>query len=401
MRSAGSKLLFLTLEQDAHALQALCLVPSNCSTIPPRFRDFVQTVREGDWYQLTGHPHRTARGELSLYHSTTHDDPPPTLLAPALHNLPPPPAPPSAASPNSSNSSSSNPRHVDMLTRPAVTQTLRLRHLLEQHMHAFFSDAGFTHVRTPILAGDAGGATARAFQTTATALPSRQLRLRVAPELWLKRLVVGGLDKVYEIGPSFRNEGIDATHNPEFTTCEFYAAFATLDDLLSTTENLLTSLHAVLEPPKHTHLCALPPCPIAFTAPFPRLPFLPTLEAHLQQGPLPDLTADTPATRAALAALLTQRDRPLPSPPSLPRLLDALAAAVLEPLCAAPTFITHHPAALSPLAKHLRCPRTGQLVAARAELFIAGREYANMYEEENSPFAPGEVCGAAGETARR
>ena len=125
------------------------------------------------------------------------------------------------------------------------------------------------------------------------------------------------------------------------------------------------------------------PDDVSFTAPYTRLEFIPTLERELGHA-LPDLSA--PEAPDKLFEIMAQRKLDPPSRPNLPRLLDALASHILEPLCHDPTFITNHPACLSPLSKHFVCPSTGQTVAARAELFIKGREYANMYEEENSPF---------------
>lgn len=249
-------------------------------------------------------------------------------------------------------------------------------------------------INTPILTAGASGATARPFSTVATELASTTLNLRIAPELWLKRLVLGGMGKVYEIGPAFRNEGVDNTHNPEFTMCEFYWPFQNLDQLMATTENMLHTLFeqlSSLNPAMTSHLpdsivhrseADRSPKPF-FTKTFPRLPFVPTLEREMGL-PLPDL--DSPDATEQLQKLFTDKNLSRPANATIPSLLDALCAEYIEPLCGAPTFITEHPAALSPLAKSFRCPTTGHLVSARAELFIGRAEYANMYEEENSPF---------------
>ncbi|KAF2766203.1 class II aaRS and biotin synthetase [Teratosphaeria nubilosa] len=371
VRTAGSKLVFLDISDDPRTtLQAVCQLSKISPNEPPHaFKSFTRTARKGDWFSVTGHPHRTERGELSVLATTL-----PQLLSPSLHQIPETLDDPETKA---------RKRHIDSLVNPSSLRPLLVRHHIEKHLGTFLDTQGFIKVNTPILTPGAGGAVARAFETEATELEGQKLNLRIAPELWLKRLVVGGLNKVYEIGPAFRNEGVDATHNPEFSICEFYEAFATLDDLITKTETLLSEMQAYL----NLSIPNLPPLPIPLRGPYPRLEFIPTLESALNHA-LPDLTSPT-AQSDLLTLFLTHVPNVfahVPTDPTLPRLLDALSTLYLEPLCTHPTYLTHHPAALSPLAKHFTCPRTGQTVSARAELFIQGREYANMYEEENSPF---------------
>lgn len=383
VRTAGNKLLFLDLKQGDHTLQIVCkkdrldnLFNSSLNATTSPYKSFTRSVRKGDWYSITGHPHRSQTLELSLLASEI-----PTLLAPSLHQIP--------SQLDDAETKSKN-RHVDMLVHPETTiHTLRVRHVIENYLSTYFNAASFTKVLTPILSSTAGGAIARPFETEATELEGQKLHLRIAPELWLKRLVVGGLEKVYEIGPVFRNEGIDATHNPEFSTCEFYEAFATLEDLMRRTEELMRGLaeevkraNAVKSEPE-TEDERKRQLEVDIKPPFQRLEFIPTIETALGQS-LPDLSSDS--AQQYLLTLFKDHKVEVPASPTLPRLLDALAAHFIEPLCTTPTFITHHPAALSPLSKHTTCAATGQTVALRAELFIQGREYANMYEEENSPF---------------
>lgn len=336
------------------------------------FKSFTKVARKGDFFSFTGHPHRTGRGQLSLLVTEM-----PILMSPSLHQIPEVLDDPETRA---------RQRHVDMLVNPATIQTLRVRHIVERAMHDFFNAKDFIKVNTPILQSGAGGAVARPFETEATELQGETLNLRIAPELWLKRLIVGGMERVYELGPVFRNEGVDATHNPEFTICEFYAAKASLDNLMQWTETLLRHIDDhVSAAATQNHLSALDLPDLGLTAPFQVLEFIPTLEKALNQ-PLPNLSAAS--AHADLLSLFSDLNIPLPSKPSLPRLLDTLASTYLEPLTtAAPTFITNHPAALSPLSKHHTCPQTGQRISARAELYIHGAEIANMYEEENSPFA--------------
>ncbi|KAF2170182.1 hypothetical protein M409DRAFT_64520 [Zasmidium cellare ATCC 36951] len=366
IRTAGSKLLFIDVKQPDGTLQVVCqlgkLQDGDGNITSEVFKGIAKIARKGDVYEFTGWPHRTARGELSLLATDM-----PTLLSPSLHQIPEAFEDPEARA---------RARHVDMLVNPDAIRTLRVRHEVDAGLQEYFNDRGFTRVYTPILGAGAGGATARPFETEATEFNGEKLNLRIAPELWLKRLIVGGMHAVYEIGPAFRNEGVDATHNPEFNICEFYKAYTTLDDLMRMTASLLLHLSSHVKDSSFA---------VDALKTFEEVEFIPGLQSKLQHQ-LPDL--QSPRAQEQVLAIFDKYELVKPSNPTLPRLLDTLAAYFLEPLSNEnnPTFITHHPACLSPLSKHFTCPQTGQIVAARAELFINGREYANMYEEENSPF---------------
>lgn len=248
----------------------------------------------------------------------------------------------------------------------------------------YFIQSGFLEVETPLFDVNAGGAIARPFETVANEMSNTRLKLRIAPELNLKRLIIGGQDKIFEIGRSFRNEGVDNTHNPEFSTCEFYEVGATLPDVIARTEQMIHGLHTAIEALRPTYFASLSaPEDIDFSHPFAQLPFIPTIEKACGIK-LPDLSSPT-ATDDILTFFQTL-GLAIPPNPTLPRLLDALAETYLEPLCKNPTFISQHPEALSPLSKSYFDSETGQRVASRVELFIHGREYVNAYEEENSPF---------------
>jgi lysyl-tRNA synthetase, class II len=271
-----------------------------------------------------------------------------------------------------------------MLVNPKTGDTIRIRSHIIQYIRNFLLEDQFLEVQTPIVADSAGGAIARPFTTVATEFSDKQLALRVAPEIWLKRLIIGGMDRVFEIGPAFRNEGLDATHNPEFTTCEFYKSFAELNDLISMTEKMVSGIASLVSAQRKHPLKSLPePDPSLGATPFKRVEFIPAIEEALGEM-LPDLTGDH-ATEELLA-LCKKHSIKLPQSLKLPRILDKLAAIYIEPHCEAPTYIIHHPACMAPLAKSFVDRNTKQLVSARAELFIQKREMANMYEEENSPF---------------
>lgn len=132
-------------------------------------------------------------------------------------------------------------RHLDLLVNPDSSRILRTRSKIIKFIRDFFDKRDFLEVETPILSGKAGGANARPFETHAHAM-DMDMQLRIAPELYLKQLVIGGIDRVYEIGKQFRNEGVDADHNPEFTTCEFYQAYGNLESLMKDTETLLSEM---------------------------------------------------------------------------------------------------------------------------------------------------------------
>lgn len=273
-------------------------------------------------------------------------------------------------------------RHVELLLHPHGQDTIRLRSQIIKYIRHHLEDNEFVEVQTPILADSAGGAVARPFQTYATEFQDRELALRIAPELWLKRLIVGGFDKVFEIGPSFRNEGIDLNHNPEFTTCEFYQTYADIEALMKMTETMFLGLSRVVDALVQMDCRSLPRTNIAFSPPYKRLDFIPAIEVAIGSR-LPDLVLSD--SQPQLIALFNQHDIPLPTSPTIPRLLDKLSATYLEPQCMEPTWIVNHPECLSPLAKSFVHPDDQQRVAARAELFIDKQEFVNTYEEENSP----------------
>jgi lysyl-tRNA synthetase, class II len=320
-----------------------------------------------------GSPYSTNAGELSINAAEL-----PEIISPSLASLP---------KTLEDRETRIRNRHVDLLVNYSVADTIRARSRIIQHVREFLLKDNFLEVQTPVIADKAGGAIAKPFTTIATEFSEKTLALRIAPEIWLKRLIIGGLDRVFEIGPAFRNEGLDATHNPEFTTCEFYKAFADLEDLISMTESLFAGIAKLIIDLRQNTFKRLPLVDFStdqFTAPFKRIQFLPAVETGLGQH-LPDLSAED--AEQELMKLFKEKELPLPSSPTLPRLLDKLSSIYIEPDCVAPTFITHHPACMAPLAKSFLCPKTKQLVSARAELFVGKRELANMYEEENSPFA--------------
>jgi lysyl-tRNA synthetase, class II len=264
-------------------------------------------------------------------------------------------------------------RYADLAVHPDVRDVVMARSRIVSGIRRFLDERGYLEVETPVLQPLYGGASARPFTTHHNALDMK-LYLRIADELYLKRLIVGGLERVYEIGKDFRNEGIDRTHNPEFTMLEFYEAFADYEDMMTLVEQLIAD--AAEQVTGGAHTVEFEGVQLDFTAPFRRLPFLDALREYgsLDADHLDD---------AALAAAATKLGVEDADTLSRPKLLDELFKELVEPHLEQPVFITDYPRELSPLAK----PKRGnpQLVE-RFELMVAGREIANAFSELNDPF---------------
>ncbi|HSJ13707.1 MAG TPA: lysine--tRNA ligase [Longimicrobiales bacterium] len=264
-------------------------------------------------------------------------------------------------------------RYADLAVHREVRDVFIARARMVSAIRRFLDERGYIEVETPILQPLYGGASARPFVTHHNAL-DMQLYLRIADELYLKRLIVGGLERVYEIGKDFRNEGIDRTHNPEFTMLEFYQAFADYEDMMRLVEELIGT--AVAEVSGGALVCEFDGQRLDFSPPFRRLPFLDGLQEH---GGFDAAGAST-AELAERARVLGVEDA---AALSRPRLLDELFKELVEPALVQPVFITDYPRELSPLAKPKRGDRA---LVERFELMVAGREIANAFSELNDPF---------------
>jgi len=236
----------------------------------------------------------------------------------------------------------------------------------------FLEDRGYIEVETPMLQSVAGGAAARPFETHHNAL-GIPLTLRIAPELFLKRLLVGGFTKVFELNRNFRNEGISRRHNPEFTMLEFYEAYATYEDLMARTEELFVQI--ALDVKGDTGF-VYQDTRIDLTPPWNRMTFR---QALVEIGGVPEKELDD---REAIAERLTDLGSPVRQGQPIGKCLTKLFDLLVEPKLVQPVFITQYPIDISPLARR---NAENPEVTDRFELFIAGREIANAFSELNDP----------------
>lgn len=274
-------------------------------------------------------------------------------------------------------------RFLDMLSNDKTVDTFVTRHKILMSLRQFLTTEGFVEVETPTFHTIPGGAAATPFATRHHATDS-DLYLRVAPELYLKQLVVGGMERVFEVGRVFRNEDADYSHNPEFTSCEFYQAYATYEDLMVTTEHLLRTVatEATGSAVVHVRRSDGSLVPVDFAKPFTRVRVIPTLEERMGVTfpPLPEL--DTPRGVEFLTNLYNERQLQLPSVLTAAKLVDKLIDRFITDDVIEPTFVTDHPVFMSPLAK---AHPDGSHTSERFELFINGMEICNAYSELTDP----------------
>lgn len=325
----------------------------------------LRLLDKGDFLGATGTVRRTKQGELSVK-VTSYE-----ILGKSLQPLP------DSWHGFTDVEARYRHRYVDLIINPDVRETFRNRSLIVKTIRQFLDDRGYLEIETPVLQVEAGGADARPFITHHNTLDI-QLYMRIATELHLKRLIIGGFEKVYEIGRIFRNEGISTRHNPEFTMMELYCAYGDYEDMMKLTEELLASAaQSVHGKTKFEYaINDDKTVEINFTAPFPRL----RMNAAIKQITGVDFDSVHDFEKAKELAKSLSVD--VKDKRNRGEVVNEVFEQLVEHTLIQPTFIIDYPVEISPLTKVHR-ERPGEV--ERFELFVAGRELANGYSELTDP----------------
>ncbi len=322
--------------------------------------DLFKRLDAGDFVGVRGRPFRTKTGELTIEASFIQ------LLAKSFRPLP------EKWHGLTDVETRYRQRYLDLIVNPQVKETFHKRNEIIQGIKGFLLQRDFLEVETPMMQPIPGGATARPFKTHHNAL-DMDLYLRIAPELYLKRLVIGGMERVFELNRNFRNEGVSSQHNPEFTMLEFYQAYSTYEDLMALIEEMISDVAGkVCESHKITYQGTA----LDLAPPWPRL----TLKQALKQYGKVDEKVFSDTTAASNVAQKSGLE--MIKGESHAELLVRIFEQVVEPKLIQPTFITEYPVEVSPLARR---KVSDPAVTERFELFIMGREIANGFSELNDP----------------
>ncbi|GKT46493.1 lysine--tRNA ligase cla4 [Colletotrichum spaethianum] len=379
-RASGNKLFFYDIRAEGVKVQVMAQA-QEVSEGSPSFEDQHVHLRRGDIVGIIGYPGRTApkskiekgeEGELSIFATEF------VLLTPCLHTLP------DEYYGFKDHEERHRKRYLDLIMNDKSRQILISRSKMVTYIRRFFDERDFIEVETPMMGPIAGGATAAPFVTHHNDLDMTMF-MRIAPELYLKELVVGGLHRVYELGRQFRNEGIDLTHNPEFTTCEFYQAFADVYDIMDLTEELVSGLvkHVTGGYKTKFHTQHGEVYEVNWEKPWKRFEMIPELEKATGEKFPPADQLHTAETNEFLQKVLKKMKLECSPPLTNARMIDKLVGEYIEEQCINPSFIFGHPQVMSPLAKyHREIPG----LCERFEAFVCKKEIVNAYTELNDPF---------------
>lgn len=376
IRTSGENLRFYEVAVNGAEIQIMAQNLESTSATP--FAAQHDILRRGDIIGVKGYPGRTSPkrednpGELSIFAQEV------TLLSPCLHQIP------SEHYGFRDQESRYRNRHLDMIMNKSTVNTFIARSKIVRYVRNYFDNNGFYELETPILLKSAGGATAKPFNTHHNDL-NMTLALRIATELPLKELVIGGIHKVYELGRQFRNEGIDLTHNPEFTTCEYYEAFTDVYDVMERTEELVEGMVKYVTGGLQTKFTTVDgeEYDVNWAKPWKRVEMIPALEEACGEKFPPGDQLHTAETNEFLKRMLKKTGIECSPPLTNSRIIDKLVGEFIEEKCINPTFITGHPQVMSPLAKY---HRSQPGICERFEAFVCKKEIVNAYTELNDPF---------------
>ena len=361
-RNSGKKLFFYTVTSNGFTLQYLADIREYENK--EKFLEMNNLIHRGDIVGVRGFVGKSLKGELSIYPLEL------VLLTPCYKYLP------KQVFGITDIDTRIKKRHLDMIANPNVIKTFKIRSQVIKEIRNYLDLKGFIEIDTPILNTKFGGAVAKPFITYHNDLKN-EMFMRIAPELHLKQLVIGGLDRVYEIGKQFRNENLDSSHQAEFQSIEFYMTYVDYYDLMGMVEELISGLAIKIN---GSYSLTYADKTLNFAIPFKRIHILDELKKQTNETfDFDNFT--TNEFSEFLDDLCIKHQVECGAPRTIARMFDKLIGHFIEPQCANPTFLTNHPLVMSPLAK---CDRDDFRLSERFELFVNGMELSNAYTELNN-----------------